>query len=259
MKPIYESRGRAREYSFLAINLLHGCSSRCSYCFVPSASRMSRVQWECLDPVPRKGVIEALRKQAPEVSGTDKRVLLCFMCDPYQPVAVATGVTRQALQILREHKIPWQILTKHGPAAIADFDLYGKHDAFATTLTFLDPNQSELFEPGAALPADRVLAILNAHRKGIETWVSLEPVLDPAESLRIIKETHEFVDLFKIGKLNHDKAKEAEIDWGHFGWEAVALCDKYGVPYYIKEDLRKHMMDVGQAALRNTDTRRVSR
>jgi len=258
MKPIYEPRGRAREYSYLALNVMRGCSSQCSYCYVPGASRMSREQWAKIKPAPRKRIIEALRKQAPEFAGTDRRCLLCFMCDPYQPAAVESGVTRQALEILREHDIPWQVLTKHGMRAVGDFDLYGPNDAFATTLTTAG-SEAWTWEPGAAEPSDRIEAIQRAKKAGIETWVSLEPVMDPDWSLRIIQMTYHVVDLFKIGKLNHDKVREAEIDWGRFGWEAVALCDKYGVDYYVKEDLRKHMMDVGQAALRNKDTRRVSR
>jgi len=260
MEALYRPGSRAGEYAHLACNLYRGCSHQCQYpCYVPGMLRIPQKEWAALVPTPRPGILDALRKDAKKYANTQDRVLLCFTSDPYCPEAAASGVTRQALEILREHNISFQVLTKGGMRATADFDLYGKHDAFATTLTFLDPNQSELFEPGAALPADRVLAILNAHRKGIETWVSLEPVLDPAESLRIIRETHEFVDLFKIGKLNHDKAREAEIDWGRFGWRAVALCDKYGVDYYVKDDLRKHMMDVGQATLRNKDTRTIVR
>ena len=237
MGPIYAPRGRAEEYSFLALNLLRGCSSKCSYCYVPSASRMSREQWEKLKPCPRKDVIEALRRQAPQFTGTDKRVLLCFMCDPYQPAAVQSGVTREALKILRDYDIPWQILTKHGMAAAADFDLYGSRDAFATTLTYVANLDSIRDEPGARLPWDRMNAIREAHARGIRTWVSLEPVLDPLQSLSCIAETREWVDLYEIGKVNHDPEREAEIDWGRFAWQAMNLCNEYDKPFIFKKDL----------------------
>ena len=215
------------EYGLLALNPWGRsfCQHSCTYCYCAGMFRMTRAQWEKQPFKPRKDLLRLFRLDCEELRGTNIRVHCCFAGDLYSPEAVESGMSRQILHTFREFDIPFQVLTKGGTRATADFDLYGKHDAFATTMTFLDPSQSALFEPGAALPADRVLAISNAHRKGIETWVSLEPVLDPAESLRIIKETHEFVDLFKIGKLNHDKAREAEIDWGRFGWQAVAWCD----------------------------------
>lgn len=194
--------------------------------------------------------------EAPKHAGTDKRVLLCFHCDPYSPEAVASGVTAQAMSVLSYHRIPFQILTKGGMRAARDFVMYGPNDAFATTMTFLDPSCSEMYEPGASPPANRIAAIQEGHKRGIETWVSLEPVVAPSESLAIIEHTHEYVDLYKIGKLNHDKASEAQIDWRAFGIRAIDLCKKYGKPYYIKADLAKHLDGV---KFTNTDTRMISR
>lgn len=261
MKAIYEPKGRALEYSFLACNLYSGCSHGCTYCYAPAMLHVKRPDFHRVVQA-RYGIIGALRKEAPLYAGTDKRVLLCFSCDPYSEEAKASGYTRHALEVLREHDIPFQILTKGGTRAVDDFDLYRPHDAFATTLTTMG-SEAWTWEPGAAEPSDRLTAIKEAKQRGIETWVSLEPVMDPEWSLRIIDMTWDAVDLYKIGKLNHDKALEAKIEkeygWGRFGWQAVELCDRYGVSYYVKDDLRKHMMDVGQAALRNTDTRKVVR
>lgn len=257
MQVIYRPRGRALEYSYLACNLYGGvCPHRCSYCYVPSAMRMSRQQWEAKPWYVRKDILKWMRKDAERLAGTHERVLLCFNCDPYSSEAAQFGVTRQALEILQEFDIPWQILTKGGTSACRDFDLYGPNDAFATTLTFLYDLDSMNNEPGTASPIDRVAAIYKAKMRGIQTWVSLEPVIDPRQSLALIERTHESVDLYKIGKLNHDKAAEARIDWLAFGMKAIELCEKYGRPYYIKDDLAKHLVGVPFV---NTDTRRISR
>ena len=257
MNVIYRPRGRALEYSYLACNLYGGmCPHRCSYCYVAGAMRKSRAQWEATPWYVRKDVIKWLERDAERLAGTEERVLLCFHCDPYTPEAANFGVTRQALKVLRSHDVPFQVLTKGGMRAVRDYDLYGPHDAFATTMTFIDPNCSKVYEPGAAMPAERIRTIMEACRWGIETWVSLEPVLDPAESLRIIRETHEFVDLYKIGKLNHDPEREAQIDWRAFGARAIELCEKYGKRYYIKEDLAKYLDGI---AFTQTDTRKVER
>lgn len=71
---------------------------------------------------------------------------------------------------------------------------------------------------------------------GIETWASLEPVLDPAQTLMIIERCKDFVDTFKVGKWNHD-VEAKKIDWKQFVHKAIDLLEKYDLNYYIKKDL----------------------
>jgi hypothetical protein len=87
------------------------------------------------------------------------------------------------------------------------------------------------------LPEDRLRALEEAHKRGIETWASLEPVIDPAETLELIRRSHGFVDHFKVGKWNHDKRADS-IDWRKFAVEVVELLDSLGCDYYIKDDLK---------------------
>jgi DNA repair photolyase len=236
---IYEPRGRAREYAPLAVNLYSGCEHGCLYCYAPAALRRRPEEFHGL-AVPRLNILERLRKEAERRQGPREQVLLCFTCDPYPPTEREHGTTRRAIEILHEHGWTVQILTKGGTRACRDFDLLGAADAFATTLTFLDPERSLEWEPRAALPADRIDAIRKAHSAGIPTWVSLEPVIDPAEALEIIRRTHEVVDLYKVGPLNYHPAT-AGVDWRAFGQEVEALLRELGKGYYLKEDLRKHM------------------
>lgn len=86
--------------------------------------------------------------------------------------------------------------------AAKDFDLYGSNDKFGITLTFDNDADSKKYEPGAALPADRIASLKEAHRRNIHTWVSMEPVIYPEQTTHLIELTHEFVDLFWVGKLN---------------------------------------------------------
>lgn len=86
MSIIYEPKGRAKEYCELAANLYRGCGHGCRYCYAPDATRADREKFY-REPQPRKSVIEKLRKDAFTISGIEKRpVLLCFTCDPYQPI-----------------------------------------------------------------------------------------------------------------------------------------------------------------------------
>lgn len=54
------------------------------------------------------------------------------------------------------------------------------------------------------MPQDRIKALKEAHSLGIHSWVSFEAVIDPEQSLELIRETKDFVDEFKIGRWNHD-------------------------------------------------------
>jgi len=238
---IYEPRGKAREYAALACNVYRGCDHGCLYCYAPAATRRDR---ESFHRVTTRGpaFLKKLEREAAIVAavGTAERVLLCFTCDPYCRRDATEKVTREAIKILHAAGLSVQVLTKGGRRALRDLDLFGPGDAFATTLTWLNDGDSAMWEPGAELPQERIETIEQFHAAGIPTWVSLEPVLDPAIALLIIEETAKCVDLFKIGRWNYD-ARANAIDWGQFGRDAVNLCESLGNAYYIKNDLRVEM------------------
>jgi len=239
MAMIYEPKGRAREYAALSCNVYRGCDHNCSYCYAPSATFTSRDAFA----VPRSrgdAFLTCVERESFKLgkAGSDEKVLLSFTCDPYQSFDVECGDTRRVIKMMKRNGMSVQVLTKGGTRAIRDIDLFGPGDAFATTMTCLDDSESIKFEPGAALPDDRIRAIKEFHAAGIETWVSLEPVLDPAVSLELIKVLAPIVDLFKVGTLNYSKNN---TDWGTFGRSARALLNQLGKAHYIKKDLLKHM------------------
>jgi hypothetical protein len=109
--------------------------------------------------------------------------------------------------------------------AAADFDLYGPNDCFGSTLTYDNDKDSRQNEPNAALPGDGIDALKLAHDSGIRTWALFEPVLDPQQTLFLIELTHEFVDYFRIGKLNHYSTR---IDWSKFRNDVELLMQRLG-------------------------------
>ncbi|MFC2032646.1 radical SAM protein [Chloroflexota bacterium] len=236
---IYEPRGRAGEYAPLAVNLYRGCGHGCIYCYAPEATFMDHQEF--MKATPRQSIIEKLEIDAPQAAldGHKGNVLLCFTCDPYQPINDMHGLTRQAIEILHKHGFDVTILTKGGKRAERDFDLLRPGDEFASTLTFLDEHKSLQWEPGAAPTEERIESLRKAHELGIKTWVSLEPVIEPAESIEIIRQTHTFVDLFKVGLLNYH-LRGKEIDWRKFLEECIATLKQYKCQYYIKKDLRRY-------------------
>jgi DNA repair photolyase len=238
---IYEPSGAAREYSSLACNLYEGCSHKCVYCYAPAATRKKREKFE--DPKNRRDFLARLERAAATVKPAEP-VLLSFTCDPYPQFDIERGITRQAIEILHRHGHKVSILTKGGSRALRDIDLLGKGDRFGSTLTFVRDEDSKQWEPEAALPGDRMDTLQRFHQAGIETWVSLEPVIEPAQTLELIQRTHQFVDTFKVGKWNHDQ-RANEIDWPRFATDVVDLLKKLGKPFVIKDALKPY---VGQVA-----------
>jgi DNA repair photolyase len=246
MRLIYEPAGRAREYAPLALNLYTGCTHACRYCYAPAACRKDAAAFHATAE-PRADIIKNLERElarrpnGPQSDGDYPPVLLSFTSDPYQPAA-ESGVTRRAIELLHEAGYPVHVLTKGGGRAVPDFDLLGQHehDAFAATLTFTSAADATEWEPHAAPPNDRMLALCEAHARGIATWASLEPVIDPEQSLELIRQTHGYVDLFKVGTLNHHPHAKT-IDWPDFARRARALLEELGARYYLKNDLRRHL------------------
>lgn len=237
MAIIYEPSGKAKEYCDLAANLYSGCSHGCTYCYAPACLRSTPEKF--LNAQPRKDILRQIEKEAPAYAG--KEVHLCFTCDPYQPIEREHRLTRRTLEIFTRHNVRARILTKGGSRCLDDIRRFRENRSIVgATLTMLDPEQSLKFEPGAAPPADRIATLAALHESGIETWASLEPVIDPAQSLELIRRTAPFVDTFKVGKWNHAKAAN-DIDWTKFAHDAVRLLDQLGKNYYIKDDLRKYL------------------
>lgn len=238
MKPIYEPKGRAKEYGDYAINIYTGCPHRCFYCFAPNVLHRQKEQFHsCVEP--RKNIVDEVRRQIEREGITGKLIHLCFTCDPY-PTGYDNTPTREIIKIIKETGNHVQILTKNGRDAMRDFDLLDENDWFGITYAGYDEFIDDCVpkaEPNTQNLVYRLNALSNARFQGIKTWVSAEPVLDAEDVLNFIART-DYVDLWKIGKLNY---RPSDIDWKAFGEEVEALCQDKRLNYYIKDSLREEM------------------
>ena len=238
---IYAPKGQAGEYAPLAANPYSGCGHGCAYCYVPLVTKKHREDFDA-GARPRKDYLDKLRKDAQKYRAAriTEQVLFSFTTDVYNPFD--RSLTRPSLEIVQEYGMGFCVLTKGGSRALEDIDLYRPdRDSFASTLTTLDDSFSHKWERNAALPGDRIATLKKFHQRGIFTWVSLEPTLSVEASLEIVKATHRFVDLYKVGRANYLGAITKTTDWKDYTLRMIDLFGELGVHHYIKRDLQPYL------------------
>lgn len=242
MAAIYIPQGAAREYSPLAMNYITGCDHGCKFCYVPRMMKRFRSDYIHSDvyikevTVLRKEILASARKHR----NSPDQVFLSFLTDPYSHFNNDTKLTREVLLILLEHKIPVSILSKGGLNVLQDMDVFkrfGPNIQVGASLTF-SKNEDQLnWQTNSSRPEEQWEALQILHANGIKTWASIEPVIIPEQSLELMDITHEYVDAFKIGKLNHLPKQEAKVDWSKFLVDSVRKMQIYEKAFYIKKDL----------------------
>ena len=241
---IYRPAGNAGEYAPLATNPWRGCGHGCAYCYVPNATHIERKLFDEGAVFRGESYMERLGRDLirhGHLSGKlAEQIFISFSSDPFHLGDLEP--TRRVISAIKEGGLAFCTLSKGGTRALPFIDLYRPdRDAYACTLTTLDGAFSKKWERKAALPWERIEAIRQFYLAGIFTWVSLEPTLDVEASLEIVKQTHEFVDLYKIGRANYLKEITRTTDWRDYTLRMVALCQDLGVRHYIKRDLQEYL------------------
>ena len=236
---IYEPKGRAREYSPLALNYMSGCSHNCDYCYVPNMLcrfNKSYNHSNCVSP--KQNSIDIIEKSAKKYEKCNNQILLCFTGDPYCNESV--DFTYNVLNVLNKYRHKVAILTKGGNNILKHADLFKKFEdriKIGATLTFDNESDSLNYESGAASPNERISSLKKISELGVKTWASFEPVIIPEQSLNLIEKI-EFIDHVKIGKINNYKGIDKSIDWNLFLKDSVNLCRCMNIKFYIKKDLQ---------------------
>ena len=246
MNVIYEPKGRAREYAPLACNLYMGCTHGCKYCYAPACMHKKPDEWHTAARARGENVLALFERDCARLAkecadDATRRVLFCFLSDPYQPLEGELHLTRRGIETAARHGIKIDILTK-GDSALIEQDLplmLKAQTHLGITLSFINDASRREWEPMASTVQSRLNILRKAHEMGIYTWVSMEPVIIPQEALEVIRLVHDYVDFWKVGKLNHNKEVERNIDWPKFRDDATALLESFGSEYYIKEDLKR--------------------
>lgn len=241
LQALYQPSGAAREYSPWACNLYRGCVHGCRYCYAPGCLRMPAADFHA-QAEPRPGILGKLVADLNKFLPAEP-VLLCFTCDPYQPVEEDYRLTRGAIRLLHAAGAPIKICTKAPARALRlDLDLLvaAKVD-FGVSLSWSNDARCAVWEPRAEPVVARIEALAAAKRAGLATWLSLEPVIEPAEALAVLDRLLPLgcVDRWKIGRWNHS-AEANSIDWTSFLRSALLRLERASAKYYVKADLWKY-------------------
>jgi DNA repair photolyase len=241
-KAIYQPSGKAAEYSAWACNFYKGCSNGCTYCYLkkgreakvlggdkPVLKSCFEHETDALDVFSKELTknLDALQKHG---------LFFSFTTDPMLPQTI--DLTWDAVGIAIYKKVPVKILTKSTQwvdgwlADIKNFDggienpeLY----AFGFTLTGHDE-----LEPGASTNAERIKAMRKLHDAGFKTWASIEPIIDFESSYRMILESLDCCDLYKIGLESGKKYSKSDLLY----FIDFIACELV-VPVYFKDSLLK--------------------
>lgn len=238
---VYKPRGAALEYAPWASNVYQGCDNGCLYCYAPRVLHQKKEDFHECKGV-RQGYFERLERECKDNKQAGKQVLLCFTSDPYQEQEKKLGATRRAVQLLHQGGANVTILTKCPSLALRDLDiLIPGRDVIATTLTFTPRSwaKSLEWEPDAELPHQRIIAMEVFRQHDFEVWVSMEPVIEPEETLELIRLTRETFSHFKVGRLNYHPN---DTDWDKFAHCVQRVLEDCGVEYTLKESLARYLI-----------------
>lgn len=187
-----------------SLNPYKGCSHGCQYCYSPYVTREER-SWGDFVDVKRnipKILSEELKRKA---KGT---VRLSSVTDPYQEAEEEYELTRRCLKQISKYDFPAVIQTK-SDLVKRDMDILSEITVdVGLTITSLDDDFREKFEPDAPSVSDRLSAIKTLKEEGIDVWVFIGPLFphknDDPQELERLRETLMSLDVNEIylDKLN---------------------------------------------------------
>ena len=158
-----------------ALNPYRGCAHACIYCYAPSVIHWDKGKWGDLVEVK----INLPRVLSKELRTKKKGIVgLGTVTDPYQPAEKKYEITRRCLELLLMHDFPVCIQTKSS-LVLRDMDLLKRFSKIEVgiTLTSHDDSVRQKLEPGAPSVQERLHALEELGKNGIDTWVFMGPVM----------------------------------------------------------------------------------
>lgn len=156
---------------------------------------------------PRKELIEKLKEDIKMLRRTDeiadiRDIFLGSITDSYQPLEAEHKQTRQVIEVLISHELPFTILTK-SDLILRDIDLFKgyKWCRVGVTITSFDETFRKDLEPFTATYDERIEVLATLKKNGVSTYLSGEPIMpvEVSNPLEIVCKLRDYVDLFDFG------------------------------------------------------------
>jgi DNA repair photolyase len=214
--------------SKLTFNPYTGCDHACTYCYASSyVPRFS-------DCRPKKDLMQRLMREADKLNG--EVLSISNSSDPYPSLEGKTGLMRDCLEILSQHRCKVQVITK-SPLVTRDVDLLRRIPSMVSlTVTTDDDNKARLIEPQAPLPSARLKAIAILVDKGVPASARVDPIIplvnDNPESL--------VRTLASVG-VRHVTSSTFKVrtdGWRRFSAQLPEVAEKLK-PLYFEKGVRK--------------------
>ena len=149
---------------------------------------------------PRKNILFELEREAKQMEGDPREILICPAADPYQSDEAAR-LTRKALLILEQYHLRVQVVTLGGMRSVAGFRHFG-----AQSLEIRHDDSLSVGKPARGVGARR-----RANRRadpgtprspcGGNLYLGQNPpVAYPAELIDVVESLRADVDAWKIGR-----------------------------------------------------------
>lgn len=165
-----------------SVNPYRGCEHGCVYCYArPTHSYLNMSPGLDFETkiIAKRNIAEVLRKELSSPTHRPSIVNIGSATDCYQPVERELKLTRAVIEVMRDARHPFSLITKSSGVE-RDIELLAelaKHKLVAVyvTITTLDASLARILEPRAAAPYRRLRTIRALAEAGIPVGVSVAP------------------------------------------------------------------------------------
>lgn len=187
--------------------------------------------------------LELLDREIPRYKDKIKYVHLCFSTDPFMyKQSEVCDLSLKIIEKLNINDIRCTVLTKGiFPKELENTGRFGRNNEYGITLVSLDEKFRKMFESNSSDFESRIESLRYLSKKGMRTWVSMEPYPTPNlinQDLRKILEKIIFVDKIIFGRLNYN-VKSSEFRYtkefyNELSKTVMEFCERNRIKYHIK-------------------------
>jgi DNA repair photolyase len=184
------------------INPYTGCQHGCIYCYAEFMIRFTNHKGDKWGQFLDIKTFDLDKIKPEKYNG--KRLLLSSVTDPYLPLEKKYQNTRKILEKLVNTKAEVSILTK-SKLVVRDIDLFKKFENIQVgiSISTLDEGFARIVERAASKPLERLEAIEQINKAGIETYTFISPYFPEITNYKgIIEKVRSYSNHFLFENLN---------------------------------------------------------